>query len=119
MGKGKIRYTLNRLILLVCVTVGTAVIAQQAYLYLPVGQSLVKLKQHKKQHSDNPGDHLDTGTTAIVTTPGVNVHHEYYQIKEIVFDDDPSIGWIHDDRPQPKSSYRQTLFRRVISPNAP
>lgn len=55
---------------------------------------------------------------AIASSVQVNLTHQYYFISEIIFADEPSTSGWHIATPV-LTTFMHTLFRQIISPNAP
>lgn len=101
---------------------GTAVLITQVSQPLLIVQNNSDVEQSDDQDAqrDATDAHWAAGTDlALNTISQVDLHQELYQIREIILDEvaDPHI--IHPAQKLTESDHFRTLFRNVISTNAP
>ena len=104
---------------LLWVIISISIVTQQANFYGHSMPSESHAKSSNKNKPDSEKSVISISNDAIVTVPNINIDHGLYQIKEIIFEEDNYLGMVLQDEPNLKSSYKRTLFRQVISPNAP
>ena len=84
---------------------------------------VVKIEQAKTANDSNeesPDSHevFIVSQDVILSISSIQLDQEFYQIKEILFGDDESVE-TEPNVVERSPSYFRTLFRQVISPNAP
>lgn len=107
--------------LLVVILLGMAVLVYHTtQTYVNAVQLAHIEKSTNEQNKDTPDSHKEvyTASDVILSVSSIHLDQEFYQIKEIVFGDEED----SEDVPYLTihfTSYFRTLFRQVISPNAP
>ena len=101
---------------------GTAVLVSQVSQPLVVVQNSIDIEQSDDKEAEEGADNVHWAAKtdlALNTISQVDLHQELYQIREIILDEvaDPHI--IHPAQQLTDSDHFRTLFRNVISTNAP
>ncbi len=110
---------------LLVILLGLAVLAYQAgNTYVQHQIEAVQVANKTKAQPDDdsaPNETQNILTSAqdvFLSVPGVHIDQEFYQIKEIVFGEHKKIIAIYTEK-SGFTPFFNTLFRQVISPNAP
>ena len=106
---------------IVWILLGVAIVISQVEQPLYADQLDIKTEQSDQsdQESSDETRLVIAADLAINSISGLNLHQELYQIREIILDDvaDPHI--VHLAQNHIDSDHFRTLFRNVISANAP
>jgi len=97
-----------------------AIMADQVTQPLTISESSSNIEQNEKDNSQDSDEQIYVlQNLAINSFSTITIHQEFYQIREIILDEvaDPQPVQVLDGLRE--DNYFRTLFRQVISPNAP
>jgi hypothetical protein len=105
----------------------TLIMLVSALLVTQVSQPIAQLTYSQGVEQSDGADNADSDSNKLVisadlalnSSTQLNLHQEFYQIREIVLDEvaDPHVIYVANELTE--SDHFRTLFRNVISTNAP
>lgn len=116
----KITYRQSSVFLLVVLLVTAVLVYHTAQTYVKAVQLTQIEKSSDKADTDTSDSQKEVYASAdvILSVSSIHLDQEFYQIKEIVFGDEEDSEHVPHITER-LTSYFRTLFRQVISPNAP
>ena len=111
----------THLAIIVLMILGTAILLNQVSQPLVVVQAKASTEQSEDGDSTEPGQetYVLQANVAINSFTPISLHQELYQIREIILDEVNDQQSTLEIENLTESDHFRTLFRQVISPNAP
>jgi hypothetical protein len=111
----------THLAIIILMILGSAVLLNQISQPLAIVQSKADVEQNEDTESTESDDavYVLQANLAINSFTQVTLHQELYQIREIVLDEVAKPQPVHAVQQITETDHFKTLFRKVISANAP
>ncbi len=108
-------------LVIILVILGSAVLMNQVSQPLAIIQANTDVEQNEdgKSTESEDGVYVFQANLAINSSSQVTLHQELYQIREIILDEVADPQPVHATRQISGTDHFKTLFRKVISTNAP
>jgi hypothetical protein len=109
------------LAIVILMILGSAILANQVIQPFAIVNAKADVEQSKDDGPTGPKDKAFVlqANIAINSFSQVTLHQERYQIREIILDEVVDSEHVYHPRQITESDHFRTLFRQVISPNAP
>ena len=108
-------------LVIILMILGSAILLNQVSQPLAVIQANADFEQNDNEDSAESEDEVFVlqANIAINSSSTVTLHQELYQIREIILDEVADPHPVHEIQQIAETEHFKTLFRKVISANAP
>ena len=108
-------------LVIILMILGSAILLNQVSQPLAIIQANTDVEQNQDEETTESEDEVYVlqATLAINSSSQVTLHQELYQIREIILDEVADPQPVHAIQQITETDHFKTLFRKVISANAP